>query len=142
MSCYYFHSKCFSFKQCRIDYVTSFLKVTAFVLCMLNSFVSVYINNKWDIKEYFSCNFNFRNPNGNSSGLWTPYTLKGREFINLDLNITMASSLYKDRVHFWLTTVPNLVQGCQSNSVNSAPTDILNILLVIVVLLTPLCIFC
>ena len=90
----------------------------------------------------FICNFNFRNPNGNSSGLWTPYTLKGREFINLDLNITMASSLYKDRVHFWLTTVPNLVQGCQSNSVNSAPTDVLNILLVIVVLLTPLCIFC
>ena len=109
---------------------------------MLNSFVSVYINSKWDIKEYFSCNFNFRNPNGNSSGLWTPYTLKGREFINLDLNITMASSLYKDRVHFWLTTVPNLVQGCQPNSVNSAPTDVLNISFVYSVLIALLCIFC
>lgn len=84
--------------------------------------------------------FDNRNPNGNSSGYWRPYTVEGRDYLNLDLNITMSSSVYKDRVDFWTTTVPDIVRQCQPHSVNSSTTFLPNSLVLFVNVLAVICI--
>lgn len=84
--------------------------------------------------------FDNRNPNGNSFGYWRPYTVEERDYLNLDLNITMSSSLYKDRVDFWTTTVPDIVRQCQPHPVNSSTTFLPNSLVLFVNVLAVICI--
>ncbi|XP_062609505.1 uncharacterized protein LOC134271297 [Saccostrea cucullata] len=73
--------------------------------------------------EYWTNFAKYGNPDDNSTGIWKPYTVNSRDYIRLDLNITMASTLYKDRVHFWTDTVPGIVKGCQGRSVDAAPSN-------------------
>ncbi|XP_062609504.1 neuroligin-3-like [Saccostrea cucullata] len=77
--------------------------------------------------KYWTNFAKYGNPDVNSTGIWKPYTVNSRNYIRLDLNITMASSLYKDRVHFWTDTVPGIVKGCQERSVDAASSNHYNI---------------
>ncbi|XP_061177723.1 uncharacterized protein LOC133186505 [Saccostrea echinata] len=70
--------------------------------------------------EYWTNFAKYGNPKVNSTGIWKPYTVNKRDYIRLDLNITMSSSLYKDRVHFWTDTAPRIVKDCHQRSANSA----------------------
>ena len=50
-----------------------------------------------------------RNVNGPGLPLWNEYDLTHGHYINLDVNITTGEHLYKDRIDFWLSEIPKII---------------------------------
>ena len=48
--------------------------------------------------------------NGDGLSLWNEYDREDEYYINFDVPITTGQHLYKDRVKFWLTDIPAILQ--------------------------------
>jgi len=60
--------------------------------------------------QFFLYIFLNSDPNGNGLPYWPKYDGTRRRYTNLDIPITSGSNLYADRIHFWLITIPRIME--------------------------------
>ncbi|XP_071128565.1 fatty acyl-CoA hydrolase precursor, medium chain-like [Mytilus edulis] len=54
--------------------------------------------------------------NGDGLPVWKQYDLVTRSYIVLDVNVTTQQNLYKDRIDFWLQTIPNILNATKTTT--------------------------
>ena len=62
------------------------------------------------------CIFIFRNPNAAGDETWPLFTTDNHAYLNIGETDTTAVDLFKDRMTFWNTNVPNVLKTCTESS--------------------------